>query len=190
MPGSEGVGAHAQNTAGGTMTETFRDVAEQPEHWALRHGLWARRVLMALLAVVVALALLDTFGQAGSTSRAETAGATMKLGMPSAVRAGLFFQAKLEIAARQDVENPRLVLGSGWTEGMQVNTIEPAAQSESSRDGLLVLSYDKLAAGDTMTVWFQFQVDPTENGRRDFTIELDDAERPVARIVRHLNVFP
>jgi hypothetical protein len=172
------------------MTDLFRDIADAPESRALTRGLWARRVVMSLLLVVAVLALTGLFGQPGSTHAAAGTKATMKLGAPDAVRGGVFFQAKVEIAAHQDIENPRLVLAPGWTEGLQVNTIEPAAQSESSRDGRLVLSYDKLAAGDTMTIWFQFQVDPTEFGRRDFTIELDDAEQPVARIAHKLTVFP
>lgn len=172
------------------MPDLFRDLAAAPESGALTRGLWARRVVMTLLLAVAVLALIGVFGQRGSTHAATGSKATMKLGVPDAVRGGVFFQAKVEIRATQDVENPRLVLANGWTEGLQVNTIEPAAQSESSRDGRLVLSYDKLAAGDTMTVWFQFQVDPTESGRRDFSLELDDAEQPVARIDHKITVFP
>jgi hypothetical protein len=52
------------------------------------------------------------------------------------------------------------------------------------------LSYDKLSAGDRMTIWFQFQVDPTAPGRRDLSVELDDAEQPIARIPRKLTVMP
>lgn len=172
------------------MTELFRDLAEGPESHALTRGLWVRRGVMTALAAFVLAALAGVFGQRGSTSRTEAPAATVKLGLPEAVRGGLLFQAKVEIAARQAIDHPRLVLGTGWTEGMQVNTIEPGAQSESSRDGRLLLSYDQLAAGDRFTVWFQFQVDPTESGRRDFTLELDDAERPIARIHRTLRVFP
>jgi hypothetical protein len=172
------------------MPDLFRDVAAAPESRALTRGLWARRVVMTLLLALSILALAGVFGQRGSTHAATGTKATMKLGLPDAVRGGLLFQAKAEITAHEAIENPRLVLGHGWTEGMQVNTIEPSAQSESSRDGRLVLSYDKLAAGDTMTVWFQFQVDPTESGRRDFSLELDDAEQPVARIAHTITVFP
>jgi hypothetical protein len=172
------------------MPDLFRGVADAPESHALTRGLWARRAVMTALLAVSVLALLGVAGQPGSTSRADAAAATVKLGLPKAVRGGLLFQAKVEIAAHQDIEHPRLVLANGWTEGMQLNTIEPAAQSESSRDGRLVLSYEKLSAGDHVTIWFQFQVDPTEAGRRDFTLELDDAQRPVARIARKLTVFP
>src|ERR1700755_1062713 len=136
------------------MPDLFREPAEAPESGALTRGLWARRAGVTLLLAFVVLALTGFFGQQGSTHAATGDKATLRLGVPDAVRGGLLFQAKVEIAARQDLEHPRLLLGQGWSEGMQMNTIEPGAQSESSRDGRLVLSYDKLAAGDTMTIWF------------------------------------
>ena len=71
-----------------------------------------------------------------------------------------------------------------------MNSIEPAAESETSRDGLLVLSYGALEAGDRLKVWLQFQVDPTKPGRRPQGIELDDETRPLVRIDRDLTVLP
>ena len=47
---------------------------------------------------------------------------------------------------------------------MQVNSIEPAAESESSRDGRLVLSYGALQPGDLPRIWLQFEVSPTNVG--------------------------
>jgi hypothetical protein len=73
---------------------------------------------------------------------------------------------------------------------MQVNSIEPAPASESSRDGQLVLSYDKLAAGDLLRIWFQFEVDPTSAGRRPYGIELDDAATRLVRLPHTLTVLP
>jgi hypothetical protein len=172
------------------MTELFTNVADEPESRALHGGLWVRRAAMAAFAVIALLALAGVFGQGGSTTRAAGPQATMSLGAPKTVRGGLFFQARVEVRALRDVEHPRFVLARGWTEGLQVNSIEPSAATESSRDGKLVLSYDKLSAGDRMTIWFQFQVDPTAPGRRDLSIELDDAEQPIARIPRKLTVMP
>jgi hypothetical protein len=53
-----------------------------------------------------------------------------------------------------------------------------------------VLSYDALAPGDLLRVWFQFEVNPTNVGRRSYAIELDDAERPVARLAPDITVLP
>ena len=57
------------------------------------------------------------------------------------------------------------MLADGWVEGMQVNSIEPAAESETSRDGRVVLSYGDLEAGDVLRIWLQFEVDPTNVGQ-------------------------
>ena len=78
----------------------------------------------------------------------------------------------------------------GWVEGMQVNSIEPAPVGEASRDGRVVLSYDALQPGDVMRVWLQFEVNPTNVGRRSYAIALNDAERPVARLAPHITVLP
>jgi hypothetical protein len=172
------------------MTDLFEQVARQPESRALTRGLWARRATLVAFGVVVALALAGVFGQRGTTEAARGPRATLSVAAPDTVRGGLFFQARIEIRALEAIDHPRLVLGRGWIEGLQVNSIEPAAMQESSRDGLVVLSYDRLAAGDRMTVWAQFQVNPTQPGRRDFSVELDDAETPVARVSRKITVMP
>jgi hypothetical protein len=172
------------------MTELFKNVADQPPSTALTRGLWARRATMTVFAVFALLALLGVFGQKGTTTKAAGPQAAISLGAPKTVRGGLLFQARIEIRALRDVEHPRLVLARGWVEGLQVNSIEPSASTESSRDGKLVLSYDKLSAGDRMSIWFQFQVNPTQPGRRDMSFELDDAEQPIARISRKITVLP
>jgi hypothetical protein len=153
-------------------------------------GLWARRVVLTLFAVLALLALLDRFGQQPSSAVADSPAATLRLSAPESLRGGLLFQARVEIRARRTVRFPRLVLDDGWTEGMQFNSIEPSPASEASRDGRLVLSYDQLNPGDRLVVWLQFQVDPTNVGHRPFGLELDDQSISLARIDRSLTVFP
>ena len=171
------------------MTSLFSDVAPGRAS-SVSGGVWIRRGVVALFVVYAALALLNTFGQQPVDATSSGAVATLHLSAPADVRAGLFWQALVEIRVKQDIELPRLVLDEGWTDGMQVNSIEPAATSESSRDGKLVLSYDKLSAGDYVKIWFQFEADATYPGTRSFAIELDDRTDPVARISRDLTVWP
>jgi hypothetical protein len=151
-----------------------------------RVGLIARRAVMTLFAAISLAALAGAIGQRATTSEASG----MTLQAPETVRGGLFWQARIDIRAPREIQNPRLVFAEGWLEGMQVNSIEPAAGSESSRDGRLVLSYGKLAAGDRLQIWLQFEVNPTNVGRRSLALELDDAETPVARIDRDIRVLP
>ena len=125
------------------------------------------------------LALWGLFGQSANEVTAREDGVTMTVSSPEVVRGGLYFQATVEITTSVAIDLPRLVLADGWIEGMQVNSIEPAAESETSRDGTLVLSYGAIEPGDRLKVWFQFQVDPTQPGRRSHRVELDDGTKPL-----------
>src|SRR4051812_26900551 len=109
-----------------------------------RPGLWARRVMVTILAAVVVLALLNTFGQKPVKTTDAAPAATLTLQAPERVRGGLFFQSRVDVLPRRPIERPRLVLAFGWLEGMQVNSIEPAPDSESSRDGRVVLTWNAL----------------------------------------------
>ena len=90
----------------------------------------------------------------------------------------------------REITAPHLVLDHGWVEGMQVNSIEPAPASELSRDGRVVLTYDKLAPGDDLRIWLQFEVNPTNVGHRSYGIELDDEAARVVRLSPTITVLP
>ena len=172
------------------MAELFGDLSNAPEPKALTRGLWARRVVMTLLALVTLVALTGALGQSATTTTASGPAATVKLKAPETVRGGLFFQSRVEIRALRDIEHPRLVLDPGWFEGMQSNSIEPQPTGEQSRGDRVVLSYDTLKAGDHMVVWLQFEVDPTAHGTHAYDLELDDAEQPIAHLDRSLRILP
>jgi len=155
-----------------------------------RVGLVARRILMTVFAAIVVVGLSGLIGQPGRTSTAAGPAAQMRLEAPTTVRGGLFFQARLDIDAVRHVDQPRLVFDDGWLEGLQVNSIEPAAESESSRDGRLELSYPPIDAGERLRVYLQFEVNPTNVGHRSFGLALDDGTTPVARIDRTITVLP
>ena len=156
----------------------------------INRGLWARRVVIALFCLIALLALADRFGQHPSESSAASPAARMTLTAPETVRGGLFFQSRVEIHALSEIAAPHLVLDHGWVEGMQVNSIEPNPASELSRDGRVVLTYDKLAPGDDLWIWMQFEVNPTNVGRRSYGIELDDGTTPVVRLSPTITVLP
>jgi hypothetical protein len=155
-----------------------------------RVGLIARRVMMTLFAAIALVALSGAFGQRATSSTATGSTATLQLAAPATVRGGLFFQARIDVTATRAIGQPRLELDDGWLEGLQVNSIEPAAESESSRDGRLVLSYGALKPGERLRVYVQFEVNPTNVGRHSFGLELDDGQARIARIDRDLTVLP
>jgi hypothetical protein len=151
---------------------------------------WGRRALLVLLAVPVGLALAGMLGQETVTRSATSPQARLELDAPSVVRGGLLWRARITVRALRTIRFPRLVLGPGYADGMQINTIEPSPAGEAGRGPRLVLSYDELSGGDELVVYVQLQTDPTTRGRQDATIALDDATDELARVEHTIAVLP
>ena len=151
---------------------------------------WFRRFALAVLVAIPVAGLFNVFGQRSETSRASGAAANLEVRGPTKVRGGLLFQERITVRALQDVQYPRLVLSQGWADGLQINTIEPQPESESTRQGKLVFSYSQLKAGDKLEVWVDYQVNPTHVGKTDTTVELDNQTTPLVRLPRTLTTFP
>jgi hypothetical protein len=145
---------------------------------------------MSVLAAVVVVALVGLIGQRQSTSTATVAAATLHLTAPKTVRGGLFFQARVEVIAHEDLKFPSLVLDDGWLEGMQVNSVEPQPPNENALNGRVQLGFGELPADHRLIVWFEFEANPTNVGKHPYGIELDDGNQPVARIRRTIRVIP
>jgi hypothetical protein len=151
---------------------------------------WWRRGVIAVFAAVVLAALAGAFGQSDETARAQSAAATLTVRAPDRIRGGLFFQGRLDIVARERIDTPRVVLGPGWTEQLQLNTLEPAPASETSSAGQLELEYDPLRAGDHLTVWMQFEANPTGVGTHERGVTLLDGDRALAHVPGTLTSLP
>jgi hypothetical protein len=149
-----------------------------------------RRAFLALLAVVALLALANVFGQHPDTTSAGSAVAALQVQAPTRLRGGLIYQGRFQIRARRGLKTPTLVLSSGWLESMSINSIEPNPSQQESRAGTLRLTFDALPAGEAMTVWIYFQVNPTNVGERQENIDVKDGETELAHINRSMTIFP
>jgi hypothetical protein len=145
---------------------------------------------MVLLAVLPVAALIGLIGQHESSSTAIAPAATLRLTAPKTVRGGLFYQARVEVVAHADLKFPSLVVDDGWVEGTQFNSVTPQAPNENALNGKVQLGYGELPAGHRLTVWFEFQVNPTNDGEHPYGIQLDNGNRPVTRIQRTIRVLP
>ena len=154
------------------------------------HDVWIRRALFALIAVIPILGLLNVFGQRPDVLRASAPEATLELSAPSHLRGGLLWQARFTITAHSELKRATIELESGWMEGMTINTIEPSPIGEGSHDGRLVLELGHVPAGERYVLHMQFQVNPTNVGRRSADVELYDGERRLATLDRTVTVFP
>jgi hypothetical protein len=149
-----------------------------------------RRGLLAILGVVVILALLDTFGQHPSTSRASAGFATLEVQSPRTLRGGLIFQTRITVHAHATIAHPTLVLERGWFESMSVNSMVPNPVGQVAVDGAVRLTFPRLAAGRTSTFWVYFQVNPTNLGRRSEDVLLEGTPRQRLAIHRTVTVLP
>jgi hypothetical protein len=152
--------------------------------------IWVRRALFAVPLAILALALANVFGQRPVTRSAASPEASLSMYAPDHVRGGDLFVARFHVQARTTLTDARLVLGSGWLEGMTVNAVSPNPSSETSANGSLSLDLGKVDAGRSYLLFADFQVNPTNVGRRPADVELYDGQRRLLRISREITVFP
>lgn len=155
-----------------------------------RRDVTARRIALAALLVVLALGLLNVFGQRPATTAADADAATLEVYAPERVRGGLFYEARFTIEAREEVEEATLVLDSGWAEGITINTVAPGPIGEASRDGRLAFELGRIPAGQKHVLFLQLQVNPTNVGHRAQDVELYDGDELLATINRTITVWP
>jgi hypothetical protein len=154
-----------------------------------RHGLY-RRLALGVLALIVIAALLNVFGQETTTTVDAGERGVLSIDAPAHLRGGLLFQVRFEIHAKRRLAHPKLVLSPGWFDSMTLNTVEPTPPSENSSEDGLSMSFEALPAGHTLILWTEWQVNPTNVGRRSEDVALLDGAEPVASAQRTLTVFP
>jgi hypothetical protein len=154
------------------------------------HQPWIRRVALCLMLALLGLALADVFGQRSVTRTAAGAQGSLSVYAPSALRGGLLFTSRFDVVARRSMAKPTLVLDRGWFEQMTLNGIGPNPSQQTSREGRVALTFDKLDAGRRLVVWISWQVNPTDVGRRAMGVALDDGATPIASVHRDVTIFP
>lgn len=82
------------------------------------------------------------------------------------------------------------MLERGWLDDITINTISPEPSAQGDDRGRLVLAYDPLPAGESLTVWIEVQVNPTALGAMPQGVELRDGRLAPARVARELVIFP
>ena len=161
-----------------------RDLAKRSKE------LWVRRTLLLALTVFLILAFLNVFGQRSTTSSTTASAATLAIHSPDTLRSGLVFETRVRIFATREIKDAIVVLSPEWIEGITFNTVEPSPVGEASRDGKLTLDYGHLGAGHKLVVYLQFQVNPTNVGRRSQDVALYDDTSLLTTANRTVTVFP
>lgn len=155
-----------------------------------RHPL-IRRGILALFVLIALAALSGFFGQRPERSTAAGDGTTVTLEAPYRLRSGLIFAARLDIVAgRRGIAEPRIELSRGWLDHVTNNSLRPEPTSQTSPNGRLRLAYPSVDPRETLTLWTQWQVNPTTAGRVDGDVSVYDGDRLLANVDRTITIFP
>jgi hypothetical protein len=152
--------------------------------------LYARWLLLGVIAVLPVLALLNVFGQRATSTTVDGQAASLGVTAPAHLRSGLIFQVRVEVIAHRDIHELEIVFDRGWWESMSINSIIPEPSKSNSQNGQVVLSYGKLEAGQKLIAWVYCQVNPTNVGERRENVEIDDNGTPLLHLHRSLTIFP
>ena len=156
-----------------------------------QYDIWVRRALLGLVVAVPVIALFNVFGQKPDTHLLVGPAASLKIYAPARLRGGLLYEARFHITARQDIKDAYLVLGTGWAEGMSINTIEPSPVSEASSSGRVSFELGHIGAGKSYIQFMQFQVNPTNVAwNRKQTVWLNDGKDRLLTYSRGVRIFP
>ena len=149
-----------------------------------------RRAGVLLLVALLAAGLANVFGQRPGSSSGAVPAASLKVYAPSRVRSGLYYEARFHVFAKRELKDARLLLDSGWGEGMTINTIEPSPVGEASVNGKISLDLGHVPEGQSYLLFVQLQVNPTNVGRRSQDVALYDGDERLLTIERDITVFP
>lgn len=183
----EGTAIRRNGGAQAPQTLTLKTNRDRRNWW---QSPWLRRVLLLLPAALVALALLNVFGQRMITARATSAGATLSVTAPERARSGLVYAARFRILALEEMKEATLVLDQGWADGYTVNGQAPQPLTQRSADGRLVYGLGHIPAGHALVFWVSLQVNPTTVGRHRQSVSLYDGQRLLATVHHSVFVFP
>ena len=176
----------------GSAVPDYIDLARHRDFEKRRLERVLPNLLLCLVALLPILALFNVFGQSPETHKVANPNgvATMELSAPAKVRGGLLFQARIDIRAHKEIKDAVLVLDSGWLESMTLNTAEPGASSETSRDGSLAFDLGAIPAGKLWRQYLEFQANPVNIGSQSQGITLYDGNVPLLRMNRDMMVWP
>jgi len=152
--------------------------------------MWFQRAVFVLLAAFVISALLNVYGQVPSTVWARSSSADLELYAPTSLRGGLLYETRLRIHAHTDIKQAVVRLDGGWLEGFTLNTIEPSPLGQASSKGKLVFTLGHIPAGETYTLYMEFQANATNVGIHHQGIVLLDGQQQLAELHRSVTTYP
>jgi hypothetical protein len=151
---------------------------------------WIRRVAVAAMFTLCLLALLNVFGQVATMTSVDSPQVSLSVNSPERLRGGLLYTSDYTISTHQPVQDLRMVLAPGWFSGVTFNGSAPQAQQETSDGSGTTFDYGQTPAGQSMTIYISWQMNPTTVGSRNQDVWLYDGQKLLLTMHRTAVVFP
>jgi len=156
-----------------------------------RAGLFLGLVPITAFVALVGLAFTGLFGGGHARwQQAEGQGARIAVRMPATMRNGIYFEMRIDVTARRDIDELVIEVPERLWRDMTINAQVPQAREEKFRDGAFRFQYGKLKAGETMTVKVDGQVNPPLVGRSVGAIRALDGDAVLAALPLSIEVLP
>jgi hypothetical protein len=151
--------------------------------------------LHALPIGIVVLSLVVIVALLGFAGREETVGASgggvrLEWHAPTVIRSGEFLEMRIRLDASQAIARPVLGVDASVWEDLTINTFIPAATDESSGDGEFRFEFAPLAAGSTLLVKVDAQINPDILGGNAGTVTVYDGQEALASLPIRIEVLP
>lgn len=181
------------------MNDKKREPADQggwpdgltPDHQRTAQG-WGRHASPLALLVLTLVMIFSLTGLAGveETRIEETSVATATWHAPARIRNGEFLEMRLQVEAREAIND--LVIGVDATlwEDFTINTFLPAATEETSEDGELLFTFGPLEADGMFLMKVDAQINPDMLWRNEGTVTVYDGDEVIIELPVTIEVLP
>lgn len=160
----------------------------------LRTSQWHRSaspLSFIVLATLILIAVSGTLGGLPNPSR-SAAGPTARLTLeaPQIARSGMVFEIRMRVDAAHAIAQPVIAVSPAYWHELTINTMIPAAADESYGRGGYRFEYAPLAAGDTLRIKVDGQINPALVAGTTGRVTLYDGETLLAALPVRLEVRP
>jgi hypothetical protein len=139
----------------------------------------------------MAAAALGLFGgQPSPRIDADFGPVALSVKTPLTIRNGEFFETGINIRADAPIADATLAVETGLWRDMTINTMIPAPTEEEFKDGEYRFSYGPLAAGETLTIKIDGQINPPLFAGNEGAIAIYDGDRLLGRRQFRIKVLP
>lgn len=159
-----------------------------------RPHLWDRHAspisILLLGGLLLAAAFGLTGGQPSPPIMADFGEARLVVKTPTTIRNGEFFETDLTLTAEAPMADAVIAVSPALWQDMTVNTMIPAPADESFKDGHFHFSYGPLAAGDSVHVKIDGQINPPLFAGTRGEIAVFDGSRRIGAMPLRIKVLP